>query len=220
MSNPILIIGESGTGKSTSLRNLNPEETFIIQAIGKPLPFRGWRKKYTLVDDKNPTGNLYISDNPQKISQIIKRISDTKPEIKNLIIDDVTYVMSNQFMKKATEKGFEKYNVIGASFYNVLENIGFYRDDLNIVMFGHAEQKEDGKTGIKTAGKLLDNQYSIPGLFTIVFETFVQKGEYKFITQNNGLNCAKSPMDMFEEDYIDNDLQLVFDKIRGYEEGE
>ena len=219
MSNPILIIGESGSGKSTSLRNLDHKETYMLQAIKKPLPFRGWRKKYIL-DSKEVKGNLCINDKPQVVAQMIKYVSDKRPDIKNLIVDDVTYIMSNQFMRRAREVGFGKYNEIGADFFKVIENIGSYREDLNIVFLGHSERKEDGKSGIKTAGKMLDNQFSIAGLFTIVFEAHVDDNGYKFITNNNGWNCAKSPMGMFEDHYIDNDLKIVFDKIKEYEEFE
>lgn len=219
MSNPILIIGESGTGKSTSIRNLNPEETFIIQVVGKSLPFKGWRKKYTPISKENTGGNLFISDNVAKINKTINHVSNEMEHIKTVIIDDANYIMSNDLMKKATIKGFDKFNEIAANFFGLLEGIGFYRQDLNIVFFAHSETKDDGRTGVKTAGKMLDNQFSIPGLFTYVFETRVDKGNYQFMTQNNGNNCAKSPMGAFEDMLIPNDLEYVVGKIKEYEEG-
>jgi len=218
MSSPILIIGSSGTGKSTSIESLPPKETFINQVVGKPLPFRGWRKNYTTCSTENPEGNLVIADNVNTIKKVINNVSLNRPEIKNLIIDDTNYIMSNSLMRKATEKGFDKFNEIASDFHSLLDGIGFYREDLNIIFFAHSEQKDDGKVGIKTAGKMLDSQFCIEGLFTIVMETFVDSGNYSFITQNNGRNCAKSPKGMFTEHLIPNDLLLVTNKIKEYEE--
>jgi len=215
MSNPVLIIGESGTGKSTSLRNLDPETTYLCQAIKKPLPFRGWKTSYQAKSESNE-GNLFVSDNVGSILALMKHISINRTEIKTLILDDVTYIMSNQFMRRATETGFNKFSEIGSDFFHLVEKIGEYRDDLTIVFMGHSETKEDGKSGIKTAGKMLDTQYSIAGIFTIVLETFVESGQYKFITQNNGRNCAKSPMGMFDGALIDNDLNEVIKQINDY----
>src|SRR5665213_393234 len=104
MSNASLIIGESGTGKSTSIRNLNPSETFIINVLNKPLPFKGYKSFYTKISADAKTGNYYSSDDYQRIEQLIKKVNAERPEIKTLIIDDFQYLMANEFMRRALER--------------------------------------------------------------------------------------------------------------------
>ena len=215
MSNAILVIGESGTGKSTSLESLDPKETFIIQVVKKPLPFRGGKKLYSV--EKN---NLKVTDDSEKILETISNISKKGLHVKTVVIDDASYIMSNALLRRALEKGYDKFSQIGQSFFNVLENIGMYRDDLNIIFFAHSETKDDGKVGIKTSGKMLDQQYNIAGLFTTVFETVVSDGNYSFLTQNNGANSCKSPKGMFAERLIPNEMQFVIDEMDKYYNGE
>lgn len=214
MSNLILIIGESGTGKSTSIESLDPKETFIIQVINKPLPFRGYRKKYPLI--KDGVGNRYISDDYINIIRLINHISAKMPHIKTVIVDDFQYILSNEFIRKATEKGFDKFTLMAQHYYEIITAAGSAREDLNIIFLSHSEKKEDGSTKVKTIGKLLDEKITVEGLFTIVLNTEVENGEYYFVTQNNGRNTTKSPKGMFEDFKIPNDLNYVVKKINEY----
>lgn len=223
MSTLVGIVGQSGTGKSTSIETLNPKETVIINVSNKPLPFKGWKSNYT--QGKLSEGANYIStDVAATIVQALKYISDNRPEIKYVIIDDLQYLMSFEFMAKAKEKGFEKFTDIGKNTFDVLNVSRQLRDDLIIFAIYHEESTSENfnpKRKIKTIGKLLDDKITLEGLFTIVFFTEVkieedQKPHYYFVTQTDGVTTAKSPRGMFDELLIPNDLSLVSAKINEY----
>lgn len=227
MSELIGIIGESGTGKSTGVRTLDPKETAIINCVGKPLPFKGWKSNYTKFDGKK--GNYYSTDESSKIVKFMNHVSESMPEIKNLIIDDWQYTMSNEFMKRSKEKGFEKFTEIGKHAWETLNTGKSLRDDLKVFILTHSDTVP-GDFGappivkIKTIGKLLDDKINPMGLFTVLLFTDVLKKEngemeYRFVTNNDGNYPAKSPMEMFDQ-YIPNDLQFVADKIDEYNNGE
>lgn len=211
----ILIIGESGTGKSASIRNLDHATTLIINVLGKPLPFPGWKSKYTLWT-KEEQGNLVVTDTA--IVPYIRNVSASRPEIKTLIIDDFQYVMANEFMRRASEKGFEKFTEIGKNAWNILKASGEVRDDLNVIFMAHSEVNDSGKVKCKTIGRMLDEKITIEGMFTMVLKTVVTDGQYMFSTQNNGADTVKVPMGMFGEELIENDLQMVIETIKKYEE--
>jgi ABC-type dipeptide/oligopeptide/nickel transport system ATPase component len=223
MSTLVGIVGQSGTGKSTSIETLNPKETAIINVSNKPLPFKGWKANY--IQGKLSEGANYIStDVAATIVQALKYISDNRPEIKHIIIDDLQYLMSFEFMAKAKEKGFEKFTDIGKNTFDVLNVSRQLRDDLIIFAIYHEESISENfnpKRKIKTIGKLLDDKITLEGLFTIVFFTEVkieedQKPHYYFVTQTDGVTTAKSPRGMFDELLIPNDLSLVSTKINEY----
>ena len=223
MSTLVGIVGQSGTGKSTSIETLNPKETVIINVSNKPLPFKGWTSNYT--QGKLSEGANYIStDVAATIVQALKYISDNRPEIKYVIIDDLQYLMSFEFMAKAKEKGFEKFTDIGKNTFDVLNVSRQLRDDLIIFAIYHEESTSElfnPKRKIKTIGKLLDDKITLEGLFTIVFFTEVkieedQKPHYYFVTQTDGVTTAKSPRGMFDELLIPNDLSFVSTKINEY----
>lgn len=223
MSTLVGIVGQSGTGKSTSIETLNPKETVIINVSNKPLPFKGWKSNYT--QGKLSEGANYIStDVAATIVQALKYISDNRPEIKYVIIDDLQYLMSFEFMAKAKEKGFEKFTDIGKNTFDVLNVSRQLRDDLIIFAIYHEESTSENfnpKRKIKTIGKLLDDKITLEGLFTIVFFTEVkieedQKPHYYFVTQTDGVTTAKSPKGMFDELLIPNDLSFVSTKINEY----
>ena len=211
----ILILGESGTGKSSSIRNLDTVETYIIRVIDKPLPFRGWKTKY--ISDRGEKPHTKVSDNSDQIVKWISQISEKKPEIKTIIIDDAQYLMSNEFMRRSDEKGYDKFTDIAKHFWDVVNAVGRVRDDLMVFVLAHTEMDEYGKLKIKTVGKLTDKMITPEGMFSIVLFTNIEDGKYHFITQNNGGTTAKSPMGMFESLKIDNDLQLVINAIKEYE---
>ena len=228
MAELIAIVGASGSGKSTSLRNLNPEETFIINVAGKPLPIKGFKKNYKLLqqnpETKKFTGNLYNTSDVSKISQVLKIIDKTRPEVKTVVLEDVQYIMSFEMMDRSSEKGYDKFTQIAANFYSVLKEAMNMRDDLIICVLAHSENTGDQinpSYKIKTIGKMLDNMITIEGLFTYVLFTDIIKNmdgelEHKFITQSDGTTTAKTPMGCFTDFYIDNDLQYVIEKIIEY----
>ena len=215
MATLIMILGESGTGKSTSIENLNPQETFIIQVVDKPLPFRGFKSKYPLRNKENPAGNRFISDRADKIIRILDTLNKEQ-KIKNVIIDDSQYIMANEFMRRAKEKGYEKFTEIGQNFYALIDKSNEMREDMNIIFLHHKEISEAGISKAKTIGKLLDDKVGIEGRFSIVLTTEIEDGNYYFRTQNNGSDNCKSPKGMFTDLRIPNDLDFVIKKIDEY----
>lgn len=215
MANLILIIGESGTGKSTSVATLEPEETFIIQVVNKPLPFRGFKNNYPLLTKEKPGGNRIIAKDYSWILKTLQQIEINK-KVKTVVIDDFQYVLSKEYMQRAMERGFDKFTQMAQHYYDVINFAQMMREDLNIIFLSHSENKEDGTSKVKTIGKLLDDKITVEGLFTIVLNTKIEDGEYFFETQNNGFNTSKSPKGMFEEFKIPNDLKFVVDKVNEY----
>lgn len=224
MGNLIACVGASGSGKSTSLRTLNPTETFIINVASKPLPFKGWRTKYTVWNKDNPNGNFINTSNVIDIAKIMNYIHTKRTEIKNVVIEDSQYLMGFEAMDRALEKGYEKFTDMAQKFYSILKTGINMRDDLNIIVLCHSENigtADYPQLKIKTIGKMVDNVITVEGLFTYVFFTDVRKNEennvvYSFITHSDGTNTAKTPIDCFEEDLIPNDMQYVIDKINEY----
>lgn len=153
----ILILGESGNGKSTSLRNLNPSETFIISTTSKPFPWRGWKKSYTKFDPKtNPEGNWYQTAKSTNILAILKYVSAKMPQIKTVILEDIQYTMSFEYMERRKETGFNKFSDIGGDFTDLLRAADTLRDDLKVVFIAHSENVGDNMNqhwSLKTIGK-------------------------------------------------------------------
>lgn len=235
MATGIVIIGDSGSGKSTSIggieelgiKGLDPKETVIINVKNKPLPFRGWKKQY--VGKISEGGNYFTSANSEEIVKVINYISLNRPDIKNVVLDDYQYTMSEQFMKDAFEKGFEKFTRIGKYSYDVI-NAGLHmREDMNFIVLTHSDE-ENGKLKMKTLGRLLDDKVNPIGLFTIALFTAHRmnaddKLEYGFLTNKvldpRGFDVpAKSPIGMFSETFIPNDMGFVIDKVKAFNEGE
>jgi hypothetical protein len=220
MSNASLIIGESGTGKSTSLRNLNPKDTFIINVCNKPLPFRGYKSNYKAITSwEDKVGNYFSSDDYRKIIKMLQVIDKERPEIKNVIIDDFQYIMCSEFMNRVMERGFDKFSEIAQHAYKIIDTLPTLRDDLNCFVLSHSEPNENGKMKIKTIGKLLDDKVVLEGRFTMVLQTEISEAGYRFVTQGDAKHIAKSPMDMFEDKYIPNDLAFVIEKMNLYNFG-
>lgn len=207
MSYPILVLGESGTGKTTSLRKLNPVDCLLIQAVKKPLPFRSdGFKRY---DPETKTGNVFVSDNA---AYICKAIQATKRQI--IVIDDFQYIMANEFMRRVLDKetgnaAFAKYNEIARNVWDILNAAANAGDSKRVYILSHTQNDDSGHTKIKTIGKLLDEKITIEGMFTMVLRTAIHDGKNLFSTKNNGMDTVKTPLDMFESDYIDNDLSVV-----------
>lgn len=215
MSNMIMILGESGTGKSTSIENLKPEETFIIQVVNKPLPFKGFKNKYTILSKENDKGNRYITDRSEQIVKIFDLVNK-RTEITNLIIDDSQYIMANEYMRRGTEKGYDKFSEIAMKFFNVVDKAMDLRENLNVIFLHHTDISDTGKIKAKTVGKLIDNAVTLEGRFSTVLMAEVDDGKYYFRTQNNGYDTCKSPRGMFEDLRIPNDLQYVVEKANEF----
>jgi len=213
------IIGETGTGKSTAIKHLNPEETYIINVAKKELPFKGSDKLYN--ESKK---NYKEIDDPIEITRLLKIISEKAPHIKNIIIEDSNYLMGFRMVEKATEIGYMKFSVMAKDMVDMFRTARTLRNDLCIFYFSHPETIEDSGEiigyKIKTAGKLIDNQVLLEGLLTICLYTHVEEIKddvnYYFLTNRYKKKPAKSPDGMFEEIKIPNNLQLVKDSIIKY----
>ncbi len=214
MSVATLILGESGTGKSASLRNLDPENTLLIQSVSKPLPFRS--NDWKIVSKENPSGSIFCTDNSAKIVAAMQR---TTKEV--IVIDDFQYCMSNEFMRRVTDvakgnEAFAKYNEIARHAWDVLMAASNLQDNKRVYILSHTATDDFGKTRIKTIGKLLDEKIVIEGLVSIVLRTVVQNGNYLFSTKNSGSDTVKSPIGLFDEDMVENDLSKVDTAIFSY----
>ena len=216
MTNSVLVLGESGVGKSTSIRTLIPDETFIINIIGKPLPFRGAKSKYKKLSSDGVTGNYYATDDTTALKRVINLVNTKRPEIKNLIIDDFGYTITNAFMRKAAQRGYDKFIEIGKDMFDLLDLVSNLRDDLYCFVMMHTENDSQGRAKPRTVGRMIDQYVCIEGKFTIVLHAVVSDGNYKFICNNDNQHMSKSPLGMFEENLIDNDLQYVREKMEAY----
>lgn len=203
-----MILGESGTGKTTSLRNLPPKETILIQSVKKPLPFKS--AEWKPCSKENPQGSIYTTDNSTTICQMLKRLPDEKQIV---VLDDFQYIMANEFFRRSDEKGYEKFTEIGRHVFDVIEAAQNMPDDKRIYFLWHTETDPFGKVKAKTIGKMIDEKYTPEGAFTICLKTHVSQGVYQFSTQNSGNDTVKSPIGMFSDCLIDNDLNNVDDAI-------
>jgi len=206
MAEKILIMGESGTGKSTSIRNCDPEITAIVNPVGKPLPFKGSKKFETLNSEIN-------SD---KIVDFMKVQAEAGKKI--IIVDDFQYILAIPYMDRIKENGWDKWNDFGENYFKIIDICKELPDDVCVYYLSHCETLDNGLTTVKLIGKLLREKITIEGLFTIVLKTGVSEGKYYFFTQNSGKDTVKSPMGMFDAFSVDNDLAYIDAKIRNYYE--
>lgn len=226
----LCIYGESGHGKTTSLRNLDPKTTFIISTTGKPLPFRGWKKKYIPFkidkETKEITGNYYVSSNWEAILKILRIVNLKLPDITTVVVDDFQYVLSYEFVDRATEVGYQKFSELAQHAMEILRYSEQMRENCTMCFLTHCENigtEIDPKYVIKTIGKLLSEKVTLEGLFTYIFFAKTEEGDdgrmqYKLVTNNDGKCLAKTPMEMFEELEIDNDLNEILKVIKEYNE--
>ncbi len=212
MSISTVILGESGTGKSTAMRNLDPANTLLIQVVKKPLPFRskGWSYFHA---ETNKNGNIFVSDDWQMISTLMRK---TKRKI--IIVDDFQYVLANEFMRRSDERGFDKFTEIAKHAWEVFNAANSLPDDVRVYLMSHTATDDQGNVKIKTIGKLLDEKITPEGLFTIVLRTVVTDKDYFFSTRNNGRDTVKTPLGMFDSERIPNDLVAVDAAISEYYE--
>lgn len=193
-----MIIGESGSGKSTSLRNFDPAKVGIFNVAGKPLPFR---KKFHVIN--NATYN-----------SIYQRLAE--PKLKTYVIDDAQYLMAFEELDRAKETGYTKFTEMALNFSGLVRFvINKLPPDVIVYFLQHTETTEQGKIKAKTVGKMIDSKLTLEGLFSIVLLCEASESGYHFITQSNGFTTCKSPMGMLDAE-IDNDLAMVDEKIREY----
>ena len=204
MAQMLLIMGESGTGKSTSLRNCDPATTSVVNPVGKPLPFKNHFEMLNNVTDAS------------KITRYMKEQAASGKKL--LVVDDFQYILAVPYMNRIKETGWDKYNDFGANYFEIIEVCKDLPDDVVVAYMTHLETLDNGLTTVKLIGKLLREKITIEGLFTVVLRTGVNEGKYYFYTQNSGKDTVKSPLGMFPAYAIDNDLNYVADKMRNFYE--
>lgn len=200
MGIPVLILGESGSGKSTSLRNFDTDELVIYNVAGKPLPFRKGAK-------------MNKADNPS-YNTILQNMN--KKKFKRYVIDDSQYLLCFELFDRSTETGYTKFTEMALHFYNLIQFVIKQMPNDCIVYFLHHTEEIDGKLKAKTIGRMLNEKLTVEGLFSIVLMAQNVDGKHIFVTQSDGKNTVKTPMEMFEQAEIDNDLKLVDTTIREY----
>lgn len=197
MGVPVLILGESGSGKSTSMRNFKEDEVGIFNIAGKPLPFKKKLKVF----------------NRASYQEIISEMQN--PKLKRYVIDDSQYLMAFELFNRAKETGYGKFTDIAVHYKKLIDSVIAAPTDVIVYFLHHTEITDTGRIKAKTVGKMLDNHLTLEGLFAIVLICETDGKKHSFITQSNGFNTAKSPMEMFDYE-IDNDLKMVDDTIRTY----
>ena len=224
MANCVILLGKSGTGKSTSIKGLNPKETVVINTLKKRLPFKG---SSTLYNEENK--NLFNIDEYDSVINYLTSISQKATYVKNVVLDDSIYIMRKEYFKRAKETGYGKYTDLAAHFQQIISTCEGLRNDLNVFFILHTEEiTSDGSIvgyKVSTVGKLLDSQYNpIEVVPMVLFSTikYDEKGkpQYGFYTHaamNGNIEIpAKSPNGMFEEDFIPNDLGEVVKAMNEY----
>lgn len=224
----VAIVAESGRGKSSSygqipeigIKGLDPKETLVINVAGKDLPFRGWKKVYK--GSISDGGNYLESSDSITIAKAINYISENRSDIQNIVIDDAQYIMAFEFMKRAKESGYGKFADIGVNISKVIEAAKVSRPTCYFLW--HPEKDNIGNFKMKTVGKMVDDYLTLEGLFTVILYADVvsnndSKISYRFVTNNDGQYPAKSPVGMFKDLYIPNDLGMVKSIIDDYNNG-
>lgn len=200
MGVPVLIMGESGSGKSTSLRSFAPNEVVIYNVAGKPLPFRGGAK-------------LNRADN---VSYDKIKANMGKAKFRCYVIDDSQYLLCFELFDRSGEKGYDKFTEMAMHFYDLIQFVIKRTPPDCIVYFLHHTEELDGRLKAKTIGKMLNEKLTVEGLFSIVIMAKNEDGTHVFVTKSDGRDTVKTPMGMFEEEKIDNDLKAVDTTIREY----
>lgn len=202
MGTVVFILGRSGTGKSYSIRNFDPSEVAIINVQGKILPFKG--------------GAKFTTKNTDNADEIISAMNVISNKVRVIVIDDFQYLMANEFMRRTSERGFDKFTEIAKHAWDVVDSVRKLPDNVIVYIMCHLDTDNDGVEKLKTIGKMLDEKIVLEGMSTIVLKTNVSDGNYTFLTQNSGKDTVKSPFGMFPSYAIQNDLKYVDEKIRNY----
>ena len=214
MGKVICIAGESGSGKTTSLRNLNPAETYIIDSDKKGLSWKGWKNQYNI-----ESKNYFACDVPDTVKKTMLAVNSRLPQIKVLVIDTIGSIMIADEMRRAQEKGYDKWTDLAQCVWDIVDMAYTLRDDLTIIFVAHTQTERDDSgylfTRIKTSGKKLD-KICLESKFTTVLIAKCINGEYVFETHANN-STAKSPMGLFNTDTIPNDITSVIKALEEYE---
>ena len=218
-----MLLGKTGTGKTTSIRTLNPEETIIINVLGKKLPFKGSDGQYN-----SEKKNLFRIEDYQQMINLLQAC-DKQPHVKNIILDDCIYIMRKEYFKRAKESGYGKYTELAQHFQQIISTCEQMRGDINVFMILHREEVQSDKTTVgykvSTIGQLIDNQYNPMEVVPMVLYSaikFDEKGKptygfYTHATMEGTVQIpAKTPNEMFEEDFIPNDLGAVVKAMNEY----
>lgn len=224
MANLVGIVGDVSTGKSTSLRNLDPKSTYIINVLSKKLPWRGSAANFS-TENKN----IANVGEWRAVKDLLRAISDKRQEVKTIVLDDVGFILSKELFNRSKETGYGKFTDIAQHFQEITETAIGLRDDLNVVFMFHEElvvaEGMVPRRKIKTVGKMLDDKWTPEALYSVLLYTHVESGDdgpskYYFVTNRSGDIPAKSPMGMFSELKVENDLKLVLDQITAFYEGD
>lgn len=234
MASKVGIVGKSGSGKTTSLFNLtefgvlnvglNPEETVILSPTQKELPVKGGNKLYPSNGASIKDNKYFTNLNPEGMIKIMKAIDENYPNIKNIVIDDAQYLQSLFLMDKAEEKGYDKFTQTALRAYTPIHHVNnLKRKDLVVIFIYHVEKDDNQNEQIKTSGKMVESTLGgLDGLFTTLLYSeckmdYVEnKVVYIFHTHSNGRNTCKTPLGMFKDDTIPNDLGFVVKTIREF----
>ena len=214
MAMVIAVMGESGSGKSTSMRTLPPESTYYIDADGKGLPWRGWRQQYN-AEKKN----YFRGSEKEKIISILDGINNKRQDIKYVVVDTINGIMVDDEMARMKEKSYDKWADLAAAVYGMIIYSLRMRDDMTIIFVAHTQVDRDENTGmtwtrIKTNGRKLD-KIVLESKFTTVFHARCLDGQYIFETRSNN-STAKTPMGAFEEATIENDIMKALERLEEY----
>ena len=231
MANSVICLaGLSNSGKSTSLKYLDPAETFIISCTNKQLQIPGFRKKYpkATIQEKKLTGNWYVCNDYTKIEKMLEVVSSTRADIKVIVIDDINYCLSNEIMQNALVKGYEKFTLQAKNYYDLISKAHDLRENLTVVIISHIiNDGTDIEPSWKlySSGKMLDKTVNLDGLFSYIIYAERTVGDdeevhYRFRTRTNGNDTCRSVEGCFQDKFIEPNMKLVIDTINKFENGE
>lgn len=210
MSKAIMILGTSGSGKTTSLEKLDPKLTFYIDADGKGLSWKGWRKQYN-----KENKNYFQCDAPEQIFSLMQTIDEKQKQIKFLVIDTLNGCMVADEMRRSKEKTYDKWMDLAQSVYNIVDYSNKMRDDLTVILIGHTQTSDDGFTCMLTNGRKLNKICLESKMTTVLLSRINENGEYVFETRARN-STAKTPRGAFDADEIPNDITLVIDALKDF----
>ena len=205
-----MILGTSGSGKTTSLEKLDPKQTFYIDADGKGLSWKGWRKQYN-----KENKNYFQCDVPEQIFSLMQTIDEKQKQIKFLVIDTLNGCMVADEMRRAKEKAYDKWMDLAQSVYNIVDYSNKMRDDLTVILIGHTQTSDDGFTCMLTNGRKLNKICLESKMTTVLLSRINDNGEYVFETRAKN-STAKTPRGAFDSDEIPNDITLVIDALKDF----